>query len=644
MTVLTAPLPPPLSLGRPDDWARSAAVAVLGSRWPAGDESATWDVADRWYALAEALSGPRVTAFAAAEQIVAGLVGAGIASDGFREAWERLSADDDAPLNALVQIAAELGQLVEECGREIEAAKLAAWLEVGTVLTELAGLSVAIELTLGAARPVADGLIAAGRVAVEQIFDRLVERLGGNVGDPGGNVGGRVPVGNFDGQVPVGNFDGRESGGREAGLATRRLTLADLPTPSGDVGIATRRLAPPPPVPKSASASADDRERSSDRDLFGPTRRIDPGELRSGPSAFRPWPDAFGRPAIPPPRTAGSHGRTFEQVQREEYADFLSTVADGIRANLATARPGTEVGADRRRQEYADQVEAEAGADRRGREYADQVEAEAALVRSRPGSEPMAAAPKWALSDRARAAEVHPPGGLRPVDPVPLKALTDAVPQAGDGRPDRLPDPRLGRWFSLLNAGGPSSDPTRGLNCLDAVLALFETYQRARPRVAGARAFDGYAHGSPDRPVGGEWSGVRRIQRATRSEFQNLCPFVGGAEPGPARAAIDAALRNLANHLHNSGPGAFAFILTDFESGGCHAWAAVNQGGALLFLDPQLARMSIEEPLYRHYGYPTGANVVSIDALVVDGRGEPTPLPYHGAGQWTAQALAEGAY
>lgn len=98
MTTSTAPLPHPLSLGGPD-WARSAATTVLGSRWPTGDESATWDVADRWYALAEALSGPRVTAFAAAEQILAGLVGAGIAPDGFREAWERLSADDDAPLS-----------------------------------------------------------------------------------------------------------------------------------------------------------------------------------------------------------------------------------------------------------------------------------------------------------------------------------------------------------------------------------------------------------------------------------------------------------------------------------------------------------------------------------------------------------------
>jgi hypothetical protein len=193
---------------------------------------------------------------------------------------------------------------------------------------------------------------------------------------------------------------------------------------------------------------------------------------------------------------------------------------------------------------------------------------------------------------------------------------------------DRLPDPRVGRWFSLLNAGGPADDPTRGVNCLDAVLALFETYQRGRPRVAGARTFDGYAHGAPERPIGGEWAGVRRIQRAARSEFQNLCPFVGGASPEQASSAVDAAFRNLANHLHNSGHGAFAFILTDFAPGGCHAWAAVNQDATILFLDPQLGLVSPEEPLYR--------DVVSMDALVVNGAGDPAPLPYHGTGQWTA--------
>ncbi|MFD0519250.1 toxin glutamine deamidase domain-containing protein [Paractinoplanes durhamensis] len=111
-----------------------------------------------------------------------------------------------------------------------------------------------------------------------------------------------------------------------------------------------------------------------------------------------------------------------------------------------------------------------------------------------------------------------------------------------------------------------------------------------------------------------------------------------------ARSAVDAAMRNLANHLHNSGHGAFAFILTDLEGGGCHAWAAANHDGTILFLDPQVGRISEEIPLYRHHGAPSTANVVSMDALVVDGQGEPAPLPYHGPGQWsTASVLPLGS-
>ena len=212
------------------------------------------------------------------------------------------------------------------------------------------------------------------------------------------------------------------------------------------------------------------------------------------------------------------------------------------------------------------------------------------------------------------------------------------MPAAGDGRVARLADPRVGDWFGLVNDGGPAGDPTRGLNCLDVVLALFDTYLHARPRVAAARTFDGYAHGDPDRTWGGEWDALERVRLATGAAFQNLCPFVGAAEPALAKPAVDTALSNLANHLHNSGPGAFAVILTDLEDGGCHAWAAVNQDGTILFLDPQVARISVEEPLYAHLGRPAHANIVSMDALVVNGQGVPVPLPFHGPGQWPGPA------
>lgn len=633
MTSSIAPvLPDPVRAG--PEWARAVATTVLGDGWPSGDEAATWDVADRWYALADALTGPRMSAFAAAEQIVAGLVGAGLAPDGFREAWERLSGDDDAPLNALVQIAAELGQMVEECAREIEAAKLAAWTEIGTLLTELTELSIAIALTSGAAAPAAEALITASRVAVARIYARLASRLEGEQPT-------RPPASGPAHSAHTEQRTIRLTVPGKPGDETRRLTPADLRRSFGNSGMTTRRLAP-------RQSTVED------------TRRI------------QPPPDAtFGRPTIPLQRTPPSEGHAFDRVRREEYADFLAGLAAAIRANLARVRKDPALGA------YADEVESEAarvrarigdapGWARRSSSHGTPpwpatphpqsgptpglVESGSDPRAARPGSEmgtdrgtappgPGTAAnrgaarsgsevgpvPGWARARREgeRSAEEQTPGGLRQAQAVHLKALRSALPAA-----DRLPDPRVGRWFSLLNAGGPGDDPTRGVNCLDAVLALFETYLRGRPRVAGARTFDGYAHGAPERPVGGEWSGVRRIQQAARSEFQNLCPFVGGAPAEQAEAAVEAAFRNLANHLHNSGHGAFAFVLTDFASGGCHAWAAVNQAGAILFLDPQLGVVSADEPLYR--------DVVSMDALVVDGHGDPAPLPYHGAGQWTS--------
>jgi hypothetical protein len=235
-------------------------------------------------------------------------------------------------------------------------------------------------------------------------------------------------------------------------------------------------------------------------------------------------------------------------------------------------------------------------------------------------------------------------GGLRAPLRVPQRELEDAMPRDGDGRVARLADPRRGRWFSLVNDGGPTADPTRGLNCLDAVLALFDTYLHGRPRVSAPRTFDAYAHGDPNRPLGGEDAGVKRIELATGGGFQNLCPFVGGAEPDLAKPPVDAALRNLANHLHNTGHGAFAFIVSDLDTGGCHCWAGINQAGTILFLDPQVGSLSEEVPLYRHHGQTTKANIVSMDALVVDGEGRPAPLPYHGAGQWTAASTAGATF
>ncbi|WP_239117943.1 toxin glutamine deamidase domain-containing protein, partial [Paractinoplanes ferrugineus] len=413
--------------------------------------------------------------------------------------------------------------------------------------------------------------------------------------------------------------------------------------PAGADGAATRRI-PQAELERIARLSRTPANGGNAADPGTRTVILPPGAWSQSPAL----PEKFGYAA---------------DIQQHEYSVFLTTVADETRARI------------RKLGQLADQ-EILSGSRERGEE----LRARSTQLRALLGQIEKAAAkvaagflrPAVVLSSAA--AEADPPsgsgaagdvaspkdqrsalngslpidltrrydtyGGLRAPQAVHQKALEDAVPRDGDGRALRLADPRAGRWFALANAGGPVSDPARALNCVDGVLALFDTYMHARPRVAAPRTFDSYAAGEPARPIGGEWHGLRRIELATSSTFQNLCPYQGGAEPGAARSAVEAAMRNLTNHLHNSGYGSFAFILTDLEGGGCHAWAAVNQDGAILFLDPQIGRIGAGVPLYGHRGAPSAGNVVSMDALVVDPQGAPAPLPYHGAGQWSGTSAA----
>jgi len=453
--LLPSPIPHPLDYCPFDLPSRADKLieSVVGIGWPAGNEAATWDVADRWYAAAGALAGTQAEAFAAAAQIMAGSD-----NDRFRDAWERLAGDRSAPLNALVEIAGEVGSLVEDCGRSLEAAKLSAWVEIGLLLNELTGMAIIGPLTMGAASPAADGMIAATKYAIAQIFSRLVSEIG---------------------------------------------------TPP----------AAPPEMP---------------------------GE---GP----PLPGAAGRQR--PLVAAGRDDRPPADVGRPD-------------AGLAHAETTRR------------------------------------------------------LFPPATRAVTADSGRHRSLDDESFE--------------DERPDPR----FGLANA--------RGLNCVDAVLTMYGTYLLGRPQ-----AIDAYPHrhpgdvggqggaggdGDSDHPTGGEWDGPRRIEEATGATFQNLCPYLGSADPADAKPAVDVAMRNLGNHLHNSGHGAFAVIVTDLEDGGYHCWAAINQDGAVLFLDPQLGRIGEEKPLYLHCGAPSPANVIAMDALVVDGLARPAPLPYHGPGRWTAAA------
>lgn len=209
------------------------------------------------------------------------------------------------------------------------------------------------------------------------------------------------------------------------------------------------------------------------------------------------------------------------------------------------------------------------------------------------------------------------------------------MPRNPDGSVIRTADPRRGDWFRLANDGGPAADATRGINCLDCTLSLFETWVHGRPRVAAPRTFDGYLAGDVRRPVGGEIDGPLRVEETTGGRFQNLCgPDRAGVTGGARRRLVERGYRDLHAQLASGGHGSYAFLITSFEGGGSHAWVALNQNGTVLYLDPQ-SGMVAGQPLYRHSGVPFEGNVVGVDALVLGPDGRPMPLAGRPPGDFT---------
>ncbi|MCT2276609.1 toxin glutamine deamidase domain-containing protein [Micromonospora chalcea] len=217
-------------------------------------------------------------------------------------------------------------------------------------------------------------------------------------------------------------------------------------------------------------------------------------------------------------------------------------------------------------------------------------------------------------------------GGLRPPLALHQTDLERQMPRNPDGSVARTADPRRGGWFRLANDGGPAADATRGINCLDCTLSLFETWVHGRPRVAAPRTFDGYLGGDVLRPVGGEADGPLRVEQTTGGRFQNLCPVDRPGITGPERQwLVDRGYRDLYAQLASGGHGSYAFLITSFEGGGSHAWVALNQNGTILFVDPQSGAVA-DRPLYHHSGRPFEGNVVGVDALVLGPDGRPRPL------------------
>ncbi|WP_433537129.1 toxin glutamine deamidase domain-containing protein [Micromonospora sp. CA-249363] len=205
------------------------------------------------------------------------------------------------------------------------------------------------------------------------------------------------------------------------------------------------------------------------------------------------------------------------------------------------------------------------------------------------------------------------PGGLRPPLALHQVDVERQMPRERDGTVRRTADPRQGGWFRLLNDGGPQADATRGINCLDCTLSLFETWVHGRPRVSAPRTFDGYLDGDIRRPIRGEAGGPGRVEDVTGGRFQRV--LAPGQSPDPAHARQGYA--NLHDQLLLGGHGSYAFLITEWAGGGSHAWVALNQNGTVLYVDPQTGLVR-DHPLY--------PDVVGIDALVLGGDGRPMPL------------------
>ncbi|MGC4772435.1 toxin glutamine deamidase domain-containing protein [Micromonospora sp. DT44] len=1026
MSVLPSPIPHPLDYAPWDvpGWIYEALDWAVGVQWPEGNERAVWDVADQWYAVASVLAGPHADAAAAATEVRSGYGGVGAVDAAFEAAWRAIAEGDDAPLPVLLAVTADLGRLVEECGCDIEGAKIEVWIELGILVIELISVAVAALLTAGAASPAAGAAVTATRLLIQQIFKRLMGQLASKalrrgLKEAGERAAKEVAKGGVRGLAKRATREGLEEAAEESGisLATQAyqnstgrahgVDLTDLgasavgglaggavaplaglgrhatgraarigehlgremtgemlaesaasvatgqgmasvddvvrAAASGVTGSTTAQtdhalqarlraqadalagaslagpsLSIPPPPPEFATSGpatsapvssgavsggpvssgavssssvlagdgagavgadvagssvstaagtpglpADGHGASAarpavggdvglaavaepGRDAAAPTlsgvttpvagvvdpaggssvgvapavtpAAIDPagvvpgagGTVPSssglpgtaaavsstvptaspptvvGPSSGPPPPSvaasstsvtsttgpvpAVGAvptvgpaaastaglstplasvgpaPAIAPPPASpftptgptvgaspdgvGRYGAAMTPVDgsavaapagRHSAPERTSTRESIAPARVPRQRTGGRASASVDVVAFGDPVEsatdvddwyaaqwlaeAEAAERRRyqGHFEAQRIgfennrrQAEAARLRARAAEHDRRAveyanyarqlhqtghrqwADGWqrAANDETRAYahwrdlandvlagitappvvdladgafahansdvgalalgavetggpsrltgdDVPPPiddsrpygqpGGLRPPLALHQVDVERQMPRERDGTVRRTADPRQGGWFRLLNDGGPQADATRGINCLDCTLSLFETWVHGRPRVSAPRTFDGYLDGDIRRPIRGEAGGPGRVEDVTGGRFQRV--LTPGQPSDPAQARQGYA--NLHDQLLLGGHGSYAFLITEWAGGGSHAWAALNQNGTILYVDPQTGLVR-DHPLY--------PDVVGIDALVLGGDGRAMPL------------------
>ncbi|MGN9764490.1 toxin glutamine deamidase domain-containing protein [Micromonospora sp. SD12] len=994
MSVLPSPIPHPLDYSpwQLPGWVYEALDWVIGVEWPEGNERAVWELADQWYAVATVLAGPRADAVAAAGEVRSGYGGVGAVAAAFDSAWRRVAEGDEAPLPVLLAVSTELGRLVEECGCDIEGAKLEVWIELGILVVELLALAVAAVLTAGAASPAAGAAITATRLIVQQIFKRLMAQLarksikqglkeageraakevtkGGVRGFSrraalsgvseaaeesginlatqayqnstgrrhgldvtelgttalGGMAGGAVaPLAGLGRHATgrgarIGEHFGREMAGEVmadqaaslatgqgltsmedaaraaasgvrgsataqadaalqarlngqmsalAGMSLTSTQAGGLPTPpevpaadgppvampaagaGPSVAVPSVGVEPPTPGPgTSAGAPVEDQRGASGVDTAPPAPPS--GEARTTPTepattiaaragdtdapltaggiehagaysvaTSSALPESALSPTLSSAATAtpvlgaaggvsaGVEGQTTISANAASGATSVNVASAVGPSNAPTAAPvngpSTGVGtatvgpapasfpeprtvapvpgaghvpsvanpepavargvtgavpaqppapptmlpspdapAAERNPHVRSDTSAAAGQHdsagprvrspewyaakwaldrdaferRRYRGYYESQRAwfedkrrfdEAVRLRARAdehhqrardfaahafhlhqtGQARQADRWQWAANDEMRAygeyldyAEAVLAGGVVPsvvgvVDPADFRRINDdvgdlaygavetvdrsaltgddypppidrsrnygrpgglrpplalhqtdierQVPRAPDGSVQRNADPRVGGWFGLVNDGGPQADPTRGINCIDCTLSMFDTWMHGRPRVAAPRTFDAYLAGDITCPINGERDGIGRVEDITGGRFQRLCQPTEDIQGVERQRAIDTGYRNLHDQLRLGGHGSFAFIVNNWEQGGSHIWVALNQNGTILYLDPQTGAISTT-PLYRHHGVPHPHNAVDTEVLVIGSDGRPMPL------------------
>ncbi len=189
-------------------------------------------------------------------------------------------------------------------------------------------------------------------------------------------------------------------------------------------------------------------------------------------------------------------------------------------------------------------------------------------------AEAVTAALPVSVGRRVVSTAIDPSPGPRPLAAGPFPELAEfRLAETGWGTPDPITSHRVGPfeapegWIEHINGDGPGQ-PGRNNNCVDCARAT-EANWRGDDAVAAPLADPGAIGLPPDRLE--DWTG-------------------GSFRP----ASID----EIHEQLTDLGPGSSAIITSVWDTGGAHAYNAVNDGGIIRWLDGQAGETATWPPPY----------------------------------------------